>query len=203
MEVYTYSISGDFPNGTVDPGKLTYEIESSDIEQNLEYINSNVSTEDNCDIAFTKALSGTDETTLDDIVATHDGIPFQSIRTITVERIDSFTSTASGYTEVLCLSASNISPGEYRLLWSIIYGIDSGTTNFRMRVRQNDEVTKAEHVEEVPNADPEERIPRSGFIPTIITTPGDYHWDIECGKEQSGEEAWKIFKAFLELRRLD
>lgn len=197
MVTYTYSISADFPNSVVNPGKLEFEIESSAIIQTLEYINT---FEDNCDITFTKGLSA-DEAILDALIAAHDGDGHVYSETLTSERVETFTSTASGFTTVLSLSASP-RPGSYRLSWAIIYGIDSGTVNFRMRVQQNNSVTKVEYVEEVPNADPTERIPRSGFF-HIDLTYGNFHWDIDCGKEEAGEESWKVFKAFLELRRID
>jgi len=197
-QTYIYPVTA-FPNNIVDLSRLNHEIRSSISIPLTE----STSHEGNVNITFTQALTGTGETDLNNLVAVHSGLPFQSFKTLTTERIETFTSTASAYTIVLSLSASEVPPANYRLLWSVIYGIDSGAVNFRMRVQQNNIVTKAEHVEEVPNADPEERIPRSGFLPITIVTPGNYHWDIECGKEQGGEEAWKIFKAFLELRRLD
>jgi len=196
-QTYTYPITA-FSNDKVALSNLNYEIGLSISTSLIE----STSHDGIVSITFTQALTGTEETDLDNIVAVHSGTSFQSFKTLTTERIETFTSTASAYTQVLSLSASNITPGDYRLLWSIIYGIDSGIVNFRMRIQQNDNITKTEHVEEVPSADPEERIPRSGFLP-ITLSPGDYHWDVECGKETGGEEAWKVFKAFLELRRLN
>jgi len=72
---YTYSISGDFPNGKVEPSTLTDEISASSIAIALDYINTSG---DNCDIWFIDVLSGEDQTTLTTIVGDHEGIPFDS-----------------------------------------------------------------------------------------------------------------------------
>jgi hypothetical protein len=73
---YTYSVSGDFPNGVVSIPSLTMQIDDSTITSSaLEYINVGVSAPDNCDIVFAAALSGAEVTTLNGIVATHTGVP--------------------------------------------------------------------------------------------------------------------------------
>ena len=67
---YTYSITNDFPNQAVDITKLTVEIGESTIVTALSHINTDG---DVCDIHFSDALSGGDETVLDGLVAAHDG----------------------------------------------------------------------------------------------------------------------------------
>lgn len=198
MTTYTYPITA-FPNDVVNHGKLDSEITDSSISPS---VSASTLHDFIFSLFFDGTLSGGEQTELDGLVAVHDGVPYTHIKTLVAERVDTFTSTASAYTTVLLLSAPALAAGEYRLSWFIVYGIDSDLVNFRMRVQQNHLVTKVEYVEEVPNADPNERIPRSGFIPLSLTS-GDHHWDIDCGKEQGGEESWKVFKAFLELRRVD
>jgi hypothetical protein len=200
-QTYTYPITA-FPNDAVNLINLEEDIEKDIITPVVE----STSHEGLVHITFTQALTGTEETDLDVIVATHDGektIPVEL--TFTAEREKTFTSTASAYTKVLSLSAS-IPPGGqgiYRLQWFTLYGIDSGLVNFRMRLTQDDEeIPLMGYTEEVPNSDPDERIPRSGFIPLKNLKKGDHHFDLECGKQSDGEEAWKIFKAFMELRRI-
>jgi len=79
-QTYTYSISGDFPNGKVAPDVLTDQINDSSISSGvLEVINVAVTGPDNCDIIFDQSLSGPDVTTLDGIVAAHDGEPYLDI----------------------------------------------------------------------------------------------------------------------------
>lgn len=199
-ETYTYPITA-FPNDAVFITNLEDEIEKDVVTPIVE----TTSHDGLVHITFTQALTGTEQTDLDSVVATHDGERPVSIElTFQAERSNSFTSTASAYTQVLSLSAS-IPPGgqgDYRLKWFTLYGIDSGLVNFRMRINQDDEeIPLMGYTEEVPNSDPDERIPRSGFIPLKLKK-GDHHFDLECGKETGGEEAWKIFRAFLELRRL-
>lgn len=78
---YTYSVSGDFPNQAVDPGRFEREIDQSSIVTALSYIQVNG---DVCDVWFVDPLSTSDETTLDGLVATHTGAPMpDAVRYIT------------------------------------------------------------------------------------------------------------------------
>jgi hypothetical protein len=80
-QTYTYSISVDFPNGKVAPDVLTDQINDSSISTGvLQYINVAISAADNCDIVFDVALSAGDVTTLDGLVAAHDGEPYLDIQ---------------------------------------------------------------------------------------------------------------------------
>lgn len=67
---YTKSISGDFPNGKVNIRKLKDEIRNSSIIVALDYINTS---DDFCYIWFKDVLSGTEQTILDNVIASHDG----------------------------------------------------------------------------------------------------------------------------------
>jgi len=69
---YTYSVSGDFPNSLVNPDQLTIEVEAASLGQTLDRIAVQA---DVCDIWFDNALSGPDESTLDGVVAAHQGVP--------------------------------------------------------------------------------------------------------------------------------
>lgn len=77
-QTYTYSITNDFPNDSVNASDLAEDIEDSSIASaTLDYINVGISAADNCDIVFDVALSGADLTTLNGIVAAHLGdVPF-------------------------------------------------------------------------------------------------------------------------------
>jgi len=82
-EVYKYSIQNDFPNEKVDNGRLTNEINDSDIQTAL----SNVNTDgDECSIVFKGLLSSVDSTSLNIIVSEHTGetLPSQT-RTVRIE----------------------------------------------------------------------------------------------------------------------
>lgn len=69
---YTYSINDDTANGKVAPEKLQTEIEASSISTDLSLIDTS---DDNLLIKFVDELSSGDETTLDSLVAAHDGVP--------------------------------------------------------------------------------------------------------------------------------
>lgn len=69
---YTFSVSGDFPNGKVDVDRLTSEIQGSAITKALDHI---LVDGDVCDIWFKEALSAGDQTALNTLVANHSGEP--------------------------------------------------------------------------------------------------------------------------------
>jgi hypothetical protein len=80
-QTYTYSISTDFPNGAVAPDVLTDEINDSSISTGvLEGMTLRTPDSDTCYIQFDVALSAGDKTTLDGIVAAHQGIPYLQIQ---------------------------------------------------------------------------------------------------------------------------
>jgi hypothetical protein len=100
--VYTYSIQNDFPNHVVATDRLTQEIQQSSIVTALDYINTNA---DACNIYFKAALSGTDQTTLNGIVAAHSGVPLAvsasaSIGPVPVVVNGYVTTTSTGYTAI-------------------------------------------------------------------------------------------------------
>lgn len=79
---YTYSIAGDTANGVVDSDRLTMEIEDSAIAAALLHIDifGDVLT-----LYFDASLSSGDETTLDGLVAAHDGAELRSLVDVTVD----------------------------------------------------------------------------------------------------------------------
>jgi len=72
---YTFSIENDFPNHKVASDRLTQEIQTSAIVTVLDCIST---AGDDCNIVFKDALSPTDESLLDGIVAVHSGEPLPS-----------------------------------------------------------------------------------------------------------------------------
>jgi hypothetical protein len=75
-EKYSYEVDTQFPNHKVNGSSLHNEVDSSDIVTVLEGINVNPPESPGmCDIWFVDALSTEDETTLDGIVAAHQGDP--------------------------------------------------------------------------------------------------------------------------------
>lgn len=71
MATYTYPITA-FPNDAVNLDKLEYEIEESSITPPLSGITSH---DDTVKVGFDSSLSGGEQTTLNGIVAAHDGQP--------------------------------------------------------------------------------------------------------------------------------
>jgi hypothetical protein len=71
---YSYSITGAFPNQKVNPDSLTQQIEASSITVPLDYIATDLAA-DVCDIWFDSPLSAPEQTTLNGVVAAHQGDP--------------------------------------------------------------------------------------------------------------------------------
>ncbi len=71
MQSYTYSIIDDFPNSIVDTTILSKEILDSAITIAVSYIETS---NNNCYITFKVPISSEEETTLDGIVSSHEGV---------------------------------------------------------------------------------------------------------------------------------
>lgn len=70
MYTYTYNIQNDFPNHKADAGALHSEIKDSSISSELDGVTVLVLT---CEVSFFEELSSGDKTTLDSLVAAHQG----------------------------------------------------------------------------------------------------------------------------------
>jgi hypothetical protein len=69
---YDFTIASAFPSGKVDPDKFTAQIRASAITTALDYVATDAGI---CSVWFKAALSGGEQTTLNAVVAAHDGIP--------------------------------------------------------------------------------------------------------------------------------
>lgn len=127
---YQYSITNDFPNDKVEAAKLKYEIEQSSISSaSILYVHSSG---DNCNVWFDGVLTSGDETTLDGIVAAHDGDTLTDIL-----EYDGYVSTNEGFsfyttpeirdcnvcvyrnTDDMMFKDNNVSPVS---LYDVVYG---------------------------------------------------------------------------------
>lgn len=79
---YTYSVGNDTANGAVAVDRLEVEIQRSSIATSLSSVSALA---DVLDVAFPTALSGADETTLDSLVAAHDGVPLRPLEVVGVD----------------------------------------------------------------------------------------------------------------------
>ena len=95
MANYTYILS-DFPNNKYDSDSLGEEIVASSISSTLEKIDGNP---EGCDIYFLTDLSGPDQTTLDTVVANHQGISDPGPVEVTDMIIDGSLGVQDGYVD--------------------------------------------------------------------------------------------------------
>ena len=122
---FNYSIQNDFPNQAVDPTVLTVEIESSTIVPALDGINING---DNCEIVFVSDLSAPEVVTLNQIVATHTGIPFNNSaqRVNAIAAQDNSTNT---WQPAVVLNADPIDAVQYTLSFYLEMRVTGGNNN--------------------------------------------------------------------------
>lgn len=122
---YTYDILTDFPNQAVDAGVLSVEIEESSITTTLDGITVQG---DNCDIIFVSDLSAGEKTTLDTIVANHQGVPFnngaQRINSIAAQ--DNSTNT---WQTAATLAAEPVGQEQYTLSFYCELRVTGGNNN--------------------------------------------------------------------------
>jgi hypothetical protein len=122
---FHYSIQNDFPNQAVAASVLSVEIEDSTIVPTLDGINING---DDCEIVFDSDLSPTEVTTLDTIVANHQGIPFnngtQRVNAITAQ--DNATTT---WATAATLNAEPIGLDQYILTFYCEFRVTGGNNN--------------------------------------------------------------------------
>lgn len=96
MTVYSYSIIADTLNGKVAPFELSQEINASTITIALEKINTSG---DDLNIEFKLAISASEKTTLDNIVATHQGVSNKPVSEVKVleEDLDPLKRTGGNF----------------------------------------------------------------------------------------------------------
>lgn len=150
---YTYTIATDFPNGIVDPDRLTLEILASAIVTALARIDTD---DGDCSVVFVAALTAGEKTILDgdasppaagSIIGDHTGAPVPSVQGTTfTSTADSaaFTDTAitvpldgstidiTGIVDTpLSLAANEVSAlevGAYNVGFSVLIDMSSGST---------------------------------------------------------------------------
>lgn len=111
---YTYSISTDFPNQKVNSDLLEQEIDESSISTALSYI---FTEGDVCDIWFDDVLSGPDQTTLDGLVAAHQGTDTDNA-TQTAKAWGSSGTTDTNWQLKLELNSTPLKKGTYEVSWN-------------------------------------------------------------------------------------
>jgi len=125
MATYTYSLSADFGND-ICLKTLTDEVTSagSGITTGLTHISIGLSaSEDNVSIVFDSALSGAEQTALDNIVAAHSGTPCPS----TLEDFITWVQNASGATLAQSMAYTDTQ----------IAGVSGGSGIFGSEFQQN------------------------------------------------------------------
>jgi len=124
---FTYSIQNDFPNQAVDASVLTVEVENATIAPTLDGINING---DAVALEFDADLSAPEVTTLDGVVAAHQGVPFnegpQRVNVIAAQ--DNATTT---YAEAARLDADPVATDKYQLLFYCELRVQNGNNNAR------------------------------------------------------------------------
>lgn len=129
---FHYSILNDFPNQVVDAAVLTVEILNSSIAPALDGITINV---DDVRIDFTTDLSVGEVTTLDGLVAAHQGIPFNEA-TQRVNVIAAQDNATTNWQQAAQLTAEPISGTKYQLQFycelRTLNGVNNSRSHFQV-----------------------------------------------------------------------
>lgn len=128
---YTYSIQSDFPDQKVNPVLLKQEIDNCPISTALERINEDG---DDCNIWFADALSSGDKTTLDGIIAAHQGTETTSEPQHAADGGISFTDQTD-WQEKLKLTTQPLSKGTYQIVWYCETRLNNGGLGDYVRTR--------------------------------------------------------------------
>ena len=117
--VYTYSISGDFPNQSADHDSLLDELVESTVDTiGLSYITIN-SPPNVCSICFEDALSAGDKTTMDGVVAAHQGSTRVLVEHYFYKNAIRFDTTSATYDLAHRHTIQNMVTGNYILDFSV------------------------------------------------------------------------------------
>lgn len=128
---YHYSVSGDFPNDKVNLDALTYQIEHSSISTALDHIRV---TGDDCWIWFVDALSVDDQTTLDGLVAAHDGEPLPLPTEQMAEDVDEEQTSNTSWQDKVVLVTVPEPSGNYVVNWSAELMSSKNNNNVEVQV---------------------------------------------------------------------
>jgi hypothetical protein len=113
---YKYEFS-DFLNDTCDAQKLQLQIQGSSITTTVEGVTVKYTVEETC-IDFVSDLSGADKTTLDQIVAAHDGIPIIEMGDAWAESDSESGTTSIDWQEKLHIDFNCTNDGnDYKIYW--------------------------------------------------------------------------------------
>jgi hypothetical protein len=179
---YTYSITGDFPNDAVAIEKLVVEIDDSSITTALDHVET---AGDVCDIWFDDALSGGDETTLDGLVAAHDGVsPVGTVGSYVSSEGESST-TSTDWTEKLTCEPGWFRAGDYAVDWSCEVKSSTPKTKLNLRVQLDDTTTLGESKTAYSDDMATDWVMQAGFTKTTLTA-GTHTFDMDFSSEVQG-----------------
>lgn len=150
MTDYVYSISDDFPDGQVNPVKLSIEIKNSSlISKNLLGINTD---EDSINIMFEEDLSPIEKITLDGgilspcggIISSHDYVPYNIspdyYYTYKNSYDDYLVARTTSWINKMSMNIPNAVEGLYKISWSYDWGMAYHKSNrFKTRIILDDD----------------------------------------------------------------
>jgi hypothetical protein len=202
---YTYTISTDFPNGKVAPGRLYQEITESAITVSLDHITTD---DDTCGVWFESALDTADKTILDgeqsppsasSIIGSHSGDPLP----LPVKFGDGYqiaeddaelTTTSTSLQQKLRLNATGLLAGTYKVSWSYDC-LGSNKGKFKARIQIDDTTTLYEALEELP---PNRGWRNCSGFSKVELSDGDHFIDLDFCTSQARGSA-HIKNVYLEI----
>lgn len=130
---YQYVIVDDFPNQAVTLLRLVKEIEASSIASAVVHVNQHED-EGLCSVLMSDALSAPDKTTLDGVVAAHQGAPIAPASSSEFQVAGTVETTASSYVAIPGMSAMP-SFGKYAVQFSSSIEADKNNSEVFIALR--------------------------------------------------------------------
>jgi hypothetical protein len=135
---YDYTVTSAFPNQAVTLLRLKKEIEASAIATALDHLSWDEDG-DTCSVFMADALSAPDKTTLDAVVAAHQGAAYSPAGSAEAQIVGTVETTASSYVAVAGMSATP-SFGKYTVHFSSSIEADKNNSEVFVALRYDGQV---------------------------------------------------------------
>lgn len=186
---YPFTISTAFPNGKVNNTVLRDQIMESSIATLLEGI---LCQADTCTVTFEAALSGGDETTLNALVAAHQGDPYSAFPLIATNDPEEQASSIAPLDKVTI--NVHLPAGKYDINWSCDLKSSSNSKEVYVNIAMNGTVIR----QSVKAARKDGWTPVFGIAPMTLTVATSITIKLQYGCTVEGMAA-HIRDGFLEI----
>ena len=191
--IFNFSVSIDF-SGSFNMTNFVRDIIDSTISPTFA-IGRN---DDDVTVRFASNLTAEEETTLNNLVATHQGSPINTQYSGNAEDNSVSLTTSTNYQQKLRLTTDLIEAGDYKIEWSYNWTSSQRNVNFEARIELDDSITIREHFEEPISLKSSSQFTSQGF--KIITlTRGIHTIDLDYRRSNNSIGISKIWNAVIQV----